>query len=143
MASQVHKKKVVHLFFMRRGGVFNFFFFLAMLYFDFCILLACEIYNPNVSSQCVYWCFALNTFFSSGSLQYCKTVVYFQLKSLETPPKQTKTGNPIHHKNTVLKREESNLRFFYFLPTPPPPPQSTLCLWLFLRRRINGERKYA
>lgn len=44
--------------------------------------------------------------FSSASFQYCKTVVYFQLKSLETYPKQTKTRNSIYHKNTDLKREE-------------------------------------
>lgn len=77
-----------------------------MLYSDSFILLACETYNPNMSSECSADALLL-TLLSAASFQYCKTVVYFQLKSLETHPKQTKARNSIHHKNTDLKIEEN------------------------------------
>lgn len=75
-----------------------------MLYSDSFKLLACETSNPNMSSDCSADALLL-TLLSSAGFQYCKTV-YFQLKSLETHPKQTKARNSIHHKNTDSKREE-------------------------------------
>lgn len=67
-----------------------------MLYSDSFILLAHETSNPNMSSECSADTLLL-ALLSSAGFQYCKTV-YFQLKSLETHPKQTKARNSINHK---------------------------------------------
>lgn len=56
-----------------------------------------------MSSECSADALLL-TLLSSAGFQYCKTV-YFQLKSLETHPKQIKARNSIQHKSTDSKRE--------------------------------------
>lgn len=86
------------------GFVFIGLHFLAMLYSDSFILLACETYNPNVSSECAHA--LLLILFSSPGVQYSKTVVYFQLKSLETHPNQTKTRNYPTQKYRLKKRRK-------------------------------------
>lgn len=61
----------------------------------------------------MHWYFTLSTFPLQGVFSTIKLLDYFQYKFLElvqetTLPKQSKTTNPAHHKNIVLKGEQSN-----------------------------------
>lgn len=77
-----------------------------MFYFDSFLLLVCETYNPNMSSEYRCWCFTLNTFFFSKCSVLSKTLVYFQLKSLETHPKQAEARSYPSQKYRFEKRRK-------------------------------------
>lgn len=127
MDFQVHKRDVGILFFVW-GVVLS--LFLAMLCFDFHMLLASGAYNSNIFLKCMCWYFTLSTFPFQGVFSTIKLLDYFQYKFLEPLPKQTKARNPAHHKNKALKREESNFIYdgYYF-----PHRSSTLRPWTFLK----------
>lgn len=111
--------------------------FLAMLYFDFCIWPACGASNSNIFLKCMHWYFTLSTFPLQGVFSTIKLLDYFQYKFLETLPKQSKTTNPAHHKNIVLKGEQSNFMMMMMIF----PSEAVQCLWTFLRSRNRGSTR--
>lgn len=139
MTFQVHKKEVVGLFMW--GEVGFLFFFLEIHYFDFYVLLACETYSPNVSSECLCWYFTLSTFFLQELFSTVKLLFIPNWSLFKRLQSKLKLETLSIIKNIALKREESNFRFFYLQPSPSlsPPPPEVHHLWLFLRRRINKE----